>query len=96
MYKILVKKADAGANSMYSFLTTPAVISGASVIVEKEFATASELDRFVEEVLEDGTYRKTDLRIVKTYDDWKISVDLEDIDASTADPTDPPTDPSTP
>ena len=63
MYYILLAKSRAGLNSQYSYLTTIAADTGETV--KKTFATLSEAQDYVQEMIASGTYALQDFVVVK-------------------------------
>lgn len=82
MYNIMVRKSNAGVNSTWGFLTE--TINDRTKI--KEFSDLQGADTYIEEALNDGIYRKTDLMVVQQYD-FEIEANLYD-NASTTDSED--------
>lgn len=63
MYFILLAKTKAGLNSQYAYLTTIAADTGETV--KKSFATLSEAQDYVQEMIASGTYALNDFIVVK-------------------------------
>lgn len=70
-YRLLVNKKEDGKNSLYNFLTK--TVNG--VVEYEEFSTDVELDTYIEDVLNKGLYKKTDLIPVEVKD-YSISADI--------------------
>lgn len=70
-YRLLIKKKDDDKNSLYNFLTK--TING--VEEYEEFSTSTELDTYIEDVLNKGLYKKTDLIPVEIVN-YSISTDI--------------------
>lgn len=77
MYRIMIVKSSRGEESLYQFLTAVQKdeSTGADVIVPVELETAAELDEFVEKMLNDDGYAKSDFIIVKVID---YTIDAKD------------------
>jgi len=77
MYRIMIVKSKRGEESLYQFLTTVKQdeSTGADVIVPVELEDADELDEFVEKMLNDDGYAKSDFIIVKIVD---YTIDAKD------------------
>ncbi|MBQ0036413.1 MAG: hypothetical protein KBT35_05805 [Firmicutes bacterium] len=88
----MIKKKDAGVESYWQFnLTT---IDGETV--PREFADLEKVDAYVEKLINDGTYRKTDIMVVQVSD---FTVDTSLFKSSTtsdSEPTNPDLEPAEP
>lgn len=63
MYYILLARSKAGLNSQYSYMTTIAAETGD--VVKKSFATLSEAQDYVQEMIASGTYALQDFIVVR-------------------------------
>lgn len=77
MYRIMIVKSSRGEEPLYQFLTAVQKdeSTGVDVIVPVELETAAELDEFVEKMLNDDGYAKSDFIIVKVID---YTIDAKD------------------
>ncbi len=84
MYRIMIVKVKRGVDSIYQFLTTVKQDSetGADIIAPVEIETAADLDTFVEKMLNEDGYAKSDFIIVKVVDYTIDAKDYSDAEAA--------------
>lgn len=91
MYRIMIvksKKDKDKYNSLYQFLT----YTSEDLTIPIEFSDIASLDAFVEKLLDEGGYAKSDFIVVKVVD---YKVKAEDYTEASADPEPEPTEDTT-
>ena len=84
MYRIMIVKSDRGVASLYQYMTTVQknVTTGADEIVPVELETVEALDTFVEKMLNEDGFAKSDFIIVKVVDYTIDAKDYSDAEAA--------------